>query len=153
MLKKITTILISPLFLLGCSAITGEEIARLEINKVSTNGKFIDKEATLDLNKGDEIAFWSDMDMEYAGAVELRFRVKVFKNHTKISELEIDPTKKNITMGEMKSTIMGKTKWNFLGKNSELTIEEDATYTFKSILVASKNPSLKINRAELVLKK
>jgi len=151
-MKKLTTIIILSMLLVSCSAITGEEVARLAINKVSTKGNFIDKEATLDLKKGDEIAFWSDIDIEYEGNVNVRFRVKVYKNGTKTSELEIDPTKKNITIGEVKTNIANKTKWSFTGKNSELKIEEDATYTIKSILVASKNPSLKINQAELVIK-
>lgn len=153
MFKKGITLLMASLFLLGCSAITGEEIGRLDINKVSTNGNFIVKEATLDLKKGDEIAFWSDMDMEYEGDVKLRFRVKIFKNDTKISDLEIDPTNKNITLGELKSDIMGKTKWSFTGKNHELKIEEDAAYIIKGILVASENQRLKMNKAELVIKK
>ncbi len=153
MLKKLIAVIVLPLFLINCSAITGEEIGRLEINNVSTGGTNIfDDEITLDLKRDDKIAFWSDMDMEYEDDVKLRFRVKVFKNGTKISEFEIDPTNKNITLGELKSDIMGKTKWSFSGKNHELKIEEDGAYTIKGILIASKNPSLKITKAELVIK-
>ncbi len=137
----------------GCSSLTGEEIARLKINAVSSSVNFIDDEVTIALKKGDEIALWSDMDMEYDGDVNLRFRIKMFKDGTKTSELEIDPTQKNITIGEVKTKIMNSTKWSFSGKNSEIKIEEDGNYTLKSILVASKNPSLKVNKAELVLKK
>jgi len=141
-----------PLLLIGCSALTGEEIARLKINKVSTEGNFTAKEAMLDLKKGDEIAFWSDMDMEYDGDVKILFKVKIFKSTTKVAQFEIDPTNKNITIGEVKTDIMDKTKWRFSGKNHDLIIEEDATYRITSILVASENPSLKIDKAELVIK-
>lgn len=137
---------------MGCN-LTGEEIARLDINKLSTNNNFIVKEATLDLKKGDEIAFWSDMDMAYKGDVNLRFRLKIFKNNNEISQIDIDPTNKNITIGEVKTVLMGKTNWSFTGKNHELKIEEDATYNFKAVLISSKHPSLKITKAELVIKK
>jgi len=136
----------------GCNALIGEEIARLKINKVSANANAIVKESTVNLKKGDEIALWSDMDLEYDGNVNLRFRIKMYKNGTKTSELEIDPMKKNLSIGEVKSKIKRTTKWSFLGKNSAIKIEEDASYTFKGILVASKNASLKINKAELILK-
>jgi len=48
---------------------------------------------------------------------------------------------------------MGKTNWSFSGKNSEIKIEEDGYYTFKGILVASENETLKVTKAEIVLKK
>ena len=152
-MSRLVTLLMLALLAASCSAITGEEIARLKINAVSSSGNFIDDEVTLALKKGDEIALWSDIDMEYDGDVNLRFRIKMFKDGTKTSELEIDPTKKNITIGEVKTKIRNNTKWSFSGKNSEIKIEEDGNYTLKSILVASKNPSLKVNKAELVLKK
>jgi hypothetical protein len=48
---------------------------------------------------------------------------------------------------------MDKTSWSFSGKNSQMKIEEDGKYTFKGILVASENPSLKVTKAEIVFKK
>lgn len=145
--------IIAAFFLLGCNALTGEEIARLTINKVSTQGNFFAKEATLDLKKGDELSFWSDMDIAYEGDATLQFKVKIFKNQTKVSQFEIDPTKKSITIGEVKTSVMGKTKWSFSGKNHEYIIEEDATYRITSILVASKSLTLEVKKAELVIKK
>ena len=138
----------------GCDAITGKEVGRLPINEISTDdNNLILKETSIDLKKDDEIAIWSDMDIEYEGDVALRFRIEVLKNGEKLGGLEIDPTNKNITIGEIKTSIMGKTDWSFQGKNSEIKIEDDGNYTFKAILVASENPSLVINKAEVVLKK
>lgn len=141
------------IFLIGCSAITGEEVARLPINEVSTENNLIVKEVSLNLKKDEEIAFWSDIDVEYEGEASLRFRVEVLKNGEDFGGFEIDPTDKSITLGEVRTTIMDKTDWSFSGKNSELKIEEDGKYTFKAILVSSDNPSLKIEKAELVIKK
>lgn len=140
--------------LTGCDALMGEEVARLSINQVSKDDKnLIVKEASVDLKKGEEIAIWSEMDIEYEGDVALRFKMEVLKNGENIGGLEIDPTDKNITIGEVRTSLMGKTDWSFTGKNSEITIEEDGNYTFKGILVASENTTLKVMKAEIVLKK
>lgn len=144
---------ISFAFLTGCGALTGEEVARLPVNQVSTDdNNLIIKETTLDLKKDQEVAIWSDMDIAYEGDVALRFKMEILKNGAHYSRLEIDPTDKNITIGELKTSVMGKTDWSFSGKNSEMKIEEDAKYTFKAILVASENPTLKVTKAEIVLK-
>ncbi|WP_018343620.1 hypothetical protein [Cytophaga aurantiaca] len=145
---------ISFALLTGCEAITGKEIGRLTINKISkdTNNLII-KDTSLVLKKDEKIAFWSDMDMEYKGNVSLRFKIEILKNNENVGVLTIDPTDKNITIGEVKTSLMNKTSWSFTGKNSEFTIPEDATYTFKGILIASDNPTLKIKKAEIILKK
>jgi hypothetical protein len=138
----------------GCSALTGEEVGRLPINQVSTdNDNLIVKEISLDLKKDEEIAIWSDIDIEYEGNVALRFKMDILKNGANFGGLVIDPTDKNITIGEVRISLMDKTDWSFSGKNSEIKIEEDGNYTFKGILVASENPTLKVNKAEIVLKK
>lgn len=150
---KKTLILISfPLLFIACDAITGKEVARLKINQVSTDSIPIIKQTTLDLTKGTELKIWSDMDIEYDGDIELRFRIHVLKDGKEFKLFEIDPTQKNISIKEFRSSINGKTKWSFTGKNGELNIEEDGKYTVESVLIASENPTLKINKAELVLK-
>lgn len=145
---------ISTLLLIGCSALTGEEIARLDINEVSIdNNNLVIKEASLQLKKEEEISFWSDIDISYDGAVALRFKIEVLRDGINLGVLDIDPTDKNITLGEVKTSLQGKTNWSFTGKNTEYKIEEDGEYTFKGILVASNNPTLKIKKAEVILKK
>lgn len=148
----ITSLLVS--ILVSCNAITGEEVARLPINQVSTSDdNLIVKETSLKLKKDEEIAIWSEMDMEYEGDVALRFKMEILKDGEKYGALEVDPTDKNVTIGEVKTSIMDKTKWSFSGKNAEIKIEEDGNYTFRAILAASENPTLKIDKAELILKK
>ncbi|SFN42923.1 hypothetical protein SAMN04487989_101374 [Bizionia echini] len=156
-MRKLTSVFTFALLfnlIFGCSSLTGEEIARLPINQLTiSDDNLISKEATLSLKKGEEIAVWSEMDIEYEGNVDLRFQIEVSKNGENIGVLEIDPTDKNITIGELKSSINNKTSWSFTGKNSEITIEDNGEYTFKGILIASENPTLKIDKAEIILKK
>jgi hypothetical protein len=152
-MRPIIALLVLPFILSACDAITGKEIGRLPINKVSTDDNLIIKEIDLDLKKGDEVGIWSDMDFEYEGDVAFRFRMEIIKDGRKQNEFEIDPTNKNITMSEVRTTFMDKTDWSFVGKNSEIEIPEDGKYTIRGILVASENPSLKLTKAEIVLKK
>lgn len=152
-MKKLLIIFALSIIFAGCDAILGTEIARLPINQVSTEENLIIKETTINLKAGDELAIWSDMDMEYDGEVSLIFRVEILKNGKKTGEFEVDPMEKNLTVGEVKTSLMDKTNWSFTGKNSDITIDEDAEYTFKAILIASENSSLVINKAELFFKK
>lgn len=140
------------LLLPGCEAITGEELARMQIDSLSTEEHMVMREVALPLKKGGEIAFWSDMDLEYDGEVELRMRVRVLKDGTDLELLEIDPLAMNVTVGETRTSMGGHTDWSFTGRNHVWMVPEDGTYVFKAILTASENPSLIINKAGLVLK-
>jgi hypothetical protein len=137
----------------ACDAFFGKEVARLPINEVSTSGREVVKEASLQLKKGEEVSLWSDMDLAYEGEAPVRFLVLVAKDGAPFKQLEIDPTEKNVSVGEIKTQINSKVEWSFSGKNAELTAPEAGTYTFKAKLVAAPNASLKVTKAELVLKK
>lgn len=153
-LESILMLAVSFTLLSGCDALIGKEVARLSINQISTDGNdLIIKEASLDLKKGEKIAIWSEMDIQYEGDVALRFKMNILKNGEYFVGLEIDPTDKNITIGEIKTSLMGKTDWEFTGKNAEVEIEEDGSYTFRGLLVASENPTLEVTSAIIVLKK
>ena len=140
-------------FLLSsCEAITGKEIARMTIDTLSTPDHLVMGETTLPLKQGEAVSFWSHMDMAYDGEAALRFRVRVLRGDSDLTLLEIDPMQKNVTMGETRTDIGGHVEWSYTGKNHEWTVPDDATYTFKAILTAEENNSLKINKAELLLK-
>ncbi len=151
-MKKLLILFALPFVLFSCDALTGEEIGRLKINKVSTDGNLAVEETVLDLKKGDKISIWSDMDMKYEGSVILSFKLEIFKDGEPYQEFNIDPMEKSITINEVKS-VLSTTNWKFLGKNKDFKVEEDGKYTFKAFLEASNNSSLKIDKAELVFKK
>lgn len=132
----------------------GEEVARIPVNEISTdNDNLIVGETSIDLKQGEEIALWSDMDMSYEGDVALRFQLEIIMDTTSLGIMELDPMDKNITLGEVKTTLNDKTNWSFSGKNGSFKVEEDANYTFKAILIASDNSTLQIDKAELIIKK
>lgn len=118
-MRKLIVFLSVLSLILGCTNIIGEEVGRLKINELSPEkSKEVIKETTLDLKKGDEIGIWSDIDIEYQDNILLRFRIGVTKDGKQHGRFEIDPTEKSIKIGEFKSTIMGKTNWSFVGKNT-----------------------------------
>ncbi|MBL3656260.1 hypothetical protein [Fulvivirga sediminis] len=151
---KALSIIFLVLVLAGCDALTGKEVARIPVNEVSTDdNNLLIKETSLDLEKGDELSIWSDIDVEYEGDVVMSFRMEVLKDGAKFGGMEIDPFEGDMTINESKVQLGGKTEWGFTRRNANLTIEEAGNYTFQAILVTSENPTLKIDKAEIVLKK
>jgi hypothetical protein len=137
----------------SCDALFGKEVARLPVNAVSTTGHEVAKEASLRLKKDEKVALWSDMDIAYEGESPVRFQVVITRDGAPFKQIEIDPTEKNVTVGEVKTVVNEKTNWSFSGKNGELTAPENGMYTFKARLVAAPGNTLKVAKAELVLKK
>ena len=150
-MKKII-LLLFPLLIYSCEAMLGKEVARIPVNKISSKNDIQPAQVSLELKKGDELFIWSEMDFEYEGDVKLVFQFMIFKDDSYKGGMEFDPTEKNISIKEVKTSIMGKTKWKFSGKNKNLAIEEDGNYTFKAVLITSENESLILNKAEIVLK-
>lgn len=136
----------------SCEAITGKELARVSIDTLSTPDHLVMGEATLNLKKDDQVALWSHLDMAYDGQADLRMRVRVVKDDADLQLFELDPTKKNVTVGETKTELNGHTEWSFTGKNAVYAVPEDGAYTFKAILTAEENASLVVRKAALVLK-
>ena len=139
-------------FVTACDLIQGEEVARIPINKVSKEERLAVQEISLELKEGDRLSIWSEMDVEYEGPMAFRFRIDIFLDGENLGLLEFDPTEKDITVGEVKTDIMGKVKWKFSGRNKVFLAEKDGNYTFKGILISSNNATLKLNKAEVVFR-
>lgn len=139
----------------SCTFNTGEELAKLAINKISENHEEeFTKNISLELEKDDFIYVWSDLDVTYTGNLDLRFLLEISKDSLSIGVLEIDPTVKDITTNEFKTVNLGKTNWKFKGRNSKFKIKETGKYSFKGILIElNKHSELKISKAEIILKK
>lgn len=135
----------------ACNLFGGKEVARLAINEVSTKENIITKEATLDLKQGEEIHFWSDMDVEFDGDPAFEFYIHITKDSA-VMDLKVNPFERNVTMNEVTKTINGHTDTRFEANNYQLKITESGTYKIEAILI-SHNQNLTINKAELVIKK
>lgn len=125
----------------------------MSFEKASTQEELHIQSTELELKAGDKIQLWTEMNMEYEGYLGLEYRILMIRGTDTLGVYQLDPEDKDITMGEVKTSFGGETKWRFSGRMGKIGIEDDGVYTFSSILAASENPSLKLNKADLVLKK
>lgn len=152
MKKYLFLLLPITLFFSSCDTFIGEEIARMPLTKTGFDENLNFYEMSMDLKKGDKITVWSEMDVEYEGEERFLVKLQMLKDDETLGIIDFDPTEKDMTVGEAKTTIMGKTSWSFSGRNKKLKIDEDGKYSFRAILFTS-NPKLKINKSELVVRK
>lgn len=151
-MKKTVLLIIVTFLFVACNNLLGEEVGRLEINKLS-NAELHMKETSLSLKKGEKVSFWTDTDIEYENDLALEYTIEIWKDSLQIGGTKLDALDTNPTLMEVKKTLGNKTTWRYSGKMKHFSIEKDGDYTFKAILNSSDNPTLKINKAELVLKK
>ena len=136
----------------ACDALTGEEVARMDIQETSDR-ELIIKQATVNLKKGDEVAFWTEMDLEYENDLALRYSVEVWKDSQRLKAFDLDALNTNVRMMEVRTSFGNKTSWSYTGRMGKMEIAEDGIYDFKAILRSSGNPTLVLNKANLVLKR
>ncbi len=146
-------ILLTAILAYSCDAISAKEVARLSFDRIATQENLNIQTTELELKAGDKIQLWTEMNMEYEGPLGLEYRVMVTKEADTLAFFQLDPEDKDVTMGEVKTSINDKTKWRFSGRMGKFAIEDDGLYKFSSMLASSENPSLKLNKADLVLKK
>lgn len=138
----------------SCDAMMGEEVARLRIGKVSRENNLMIADTTLQLQAGDGFAIWAEMDIAYQGHVDFEYRMQVLKDGEEYGGFQFDPTADaNLTVGETKVEVQGKTNWSFRKKSSSFKVDEAGSYTFQALMVATENESLEVNKADLVLRK
>lgn len=136
----------------ACDALTGEEVARMDIHDTSDRELNI-KQATVNLKKGDEVAFWTEMDLEYENDLALRYSVEVWKDSQRLKAFDLDALNTNVRMMEVRTSFGNKTSWSYTGRMGKMEIAEDGIYDFKAILRSSGNPTLVLKKANLVLKR
>ncbi len=146
------SIIITLPLLSGCG-FTAKEIGRISIDDLSTKENIQPKSIELNLNDGDNLSYWTEMNIEFEGELALEFQVQLSLDGKTLGIKSFDPFDRDITMGEFKSTVLNKTKWKFSGRMKEFNISQNGNYKFEVILISNGNESLKLNKAEFVFKK
>lgn len=154
-MKTLKHIFITSLVLIAaaCAALSAKEAGRLSFKNPSGSIMPEWKKTDLHLKQGEILRFWADMDLVYDGAVDLSYRVKLVKGADTLVETDLNPFEKNVTVNEVKTTVMGKTSWRFSGQMHTLEIKESGTYRVLATFYSSLNNRMKLNKADLVLKK
>jgi|GEM_PF-3585924 len=138
----------------SCESHQFEEIARFSPKDItSLDGEFFIEEMQMDLQKGDILQLWTDFDYSYSGKQNLFWRFVILKDGEYLQELFAFP--RTIVDPEIDETKVDgeRTHRKVSGLNGDLEITADGNYDFKIILMGSKNPSLEIHTADLILKK
>lgn len=154
-MKKILLFLcaFSILFILSCAALSAKEIGRVPFSSASTSQNPEWKSITLDLKKDEMLWFWTDMDVEYDEDLVIEYAVQTIRGKDTLGYIKLEPFKKNVTLNEEKTTLIGHTNWHFNGQMDALKVKETGTYIFRVVLIAEPNTSIKLKRGDLVLKK
>ncbi len=150
-MKKLISIILFATTLISCD-IMGEEIGRLSFTETS-NYELNVKELTLELKKGEKISFWTDTDIEYESDLALVYQLELWQDTGKIGGIQLNALETNPTLMQVKTQLGNKTSWSYQGKMNFFQIENTGKYTFKAIIKSSENPTLKLNKADLVFKK
>lgn len=151
-MNKIILLCITVILFSRCNALKEKEIARLELNHTS-NDSLVIAEETIDVKKGDKIAFWDDLKIQFEGDLMLVFTIEIWKDSIKIGSLRLDALKTNPKLMEVKTQFGNSTKWSFIGRMKYIEIDEDATYKFRAAINSNDNSTLVIHKADLILKK
>ena len=139
---------------MGCNALTGEEVARLSIDELTVDQSDLKTQSTtIDLEAGDRLNLWAHMDLEYEGELALEFQLLIIKEGDTLNMLPLNPFEVDITMNEVKTSFNNKTDWRFAGRMNYLDIEDSGTYEFQTLLLANVGANPTINKADLVFKK
>lgn len=150
MIRAFTLLLsIALLALTGCM---GEEVGRIPVNAVTTDtlNYIIKESAPMLLKKGEKLYVWADMDMEYEGELELQFDIELLKDGESLGLVKANPMENDMKMNSVETTLGTKTTSSYMGRMQYIEIPEDGNYVFKALLSSNGNPTLKLNKAELV---
>jgi hypothetical protein len=138
--------------LISCDALTGKEVGRNTFAGVSTPEKMAYQRMKLKLAKGEKIQFWADMAIAYDGPLELEFFVQLPKTLGLPSQ-RLDPLHTSLTVGEVKTVVGEHTTRSFSGRMGSFEAPAAGEYDFGTLLLSSGNPTLQIQKANLVFKK
>lgn len=147
--------LLSLTLLLGCSSNSQDvEIARFSPEKITTlTGEFFIAEKKVNLEAEDLVKVWVDMDYLYEGEQDLFFRFVILREEEYLREFYVNPRNQNdLELAEVSTDENGQSHAKFYGQAGDFSPSSGGLYDFKVILMGSRNPSLKINKAELFLK-
>jgi len=143
--------LLSAILLVSCGNTMGNEIARLPIKELS-NEELKFQEVSLELNKGDELSFWTDLDVEFEGELELGYGLEIYREETMLDVLQLDAFDVEPILNESIESEGNTTKRSYVGKMASLLIDEEGTYIFKAVLISSEFPPTNIAKADLVIR-
>ncbi|SFU39219.1 hypothetical protein SAMN05216480_102197 [Pustulibacterium marinum] len=151
-LNKFFTIMLL-LFLAGCGKENElKELARLPIKEISRQG-FKTEETHLDLKKGEEVIFYTDLDVHYKDELVLGYLVEIKNGEESKGIIRLEAIEEAEFVEAVKSSVSDTIYRKLTKEIGSYEVEEDGNYLFRAALMSSPNFTLKIDKADLILKK
>lgn len=129
---------------LGC----GKEVGRIPLTSETT------AQAPMTLAAG-EVAFWTDLDIEYEGSAALTYTVELVQDGVTVATAACDPLGHlPVKLGWLQTSIGGEQTRRGNGKMScNTTLAKGGATTVKATLAFSRKPArATLRRADLVVK-
>ena len=118
-MKKFKLVFIAILFLAiaACAGMFGEEVARVPINKISSDEKTYVESISIDMKAGEELALWTDLDIEYTGTLELEYQIIVIVDKEDTLEMiRFDAFQNDASFNKRTVTINNETTYSIMGR-------------------------------------
>jgi len=161
--KHYIFILIITILSNSCAFIQKEvDIINIEELTTSSEELKIYKSKTININSGDKLYFWSELDMEYEGNLNLYFQVEIVNDKGEnLLLIEMDALDIDTRVLCVETTLDNKTNYSCTGRIHNFTSPEDmdfiefedsGMYSFNVIMFANSYDKLDITKSKLILK-
>jgi len=146
-------------------AFVQEEVDIINIEELTTSSEELKvyKSKTIKIDSGDKIYFWSELDMEYEGNLNLSFQVQIVNDKGEnLMLIEMDALDIDTRVMCVETTLNSKTNYSCTGRihnfispeNMDfLEFEDSGEYSFNVIMLANSYEKIDIKKSKLILKK
>ena len=132
--------------------IKGEEVLSIEIDQLSADDVQRPGYGEITIEDSTNFSIWSEFDVEYEGNVRFQYYVAIYRSDSLIFDGRIDPMEGNLTVGETKTTVNGKTKWKFSKLNGEMYLINKGSYDVVVKLFSTADSLVTLNSANFILR-
>jgi hypothetical protein len=146
-------------------AFVQEEVDIIDIEELTNSSEELKiyKSKTVNINSGDKLYFWSELDMEYEGNVNLYFQVEIANDKGEsLMLIEMDALDIDTRVMCIETTSNNKTNYSCTGRIHNFTspeemdfveFEDSGEYSFNVIMFANSYEKIDIKKSKLILKK
>lgn len=148
-------VIIVSVLMYSCAGMFGEEFARIPIDEISSEGQLNVESKTIDLNAGDELSLWTDLDIEYSGSLELEYQlIVVIDGEDTLDLIRFDAFENDVSFNKRTVTFNNKTTYSVMGRLGPFQAEKDGSYEFNVAVFSNQNPDeFTFNKGDLVFRK
>ena len=151
-MNKMLPLLILLSLLTSCRYFVGDEVLRITVEEITYESLNHPAEGIRTFEKGDELHFWTDMDVEYTGNVGLTCMVRILLNGEMDEEIILNPFEGDLTLDNDKAQAADHIRWDREARQLIMNVQETGEYHFIVFLLASSNPTLKVHEFDFVVR-